>query len=308
MLSGGVSCDVFRVDLAQGPVCVKRALPRLRVAAEWNAPVERNHLEVEWLRFAVGVDPGLVPEVLGEDREAHLFAMTYLEPAYYPCWKTLLMEGAVELEFAAAVGAALARFHGASADSASVGARFDRRDLFRALRIEPYLLHTAKAHSDLAPRIQGLAYDVETAQIALMHGDVSPKNILRGPRGPVFLDAETACYGDPAFDLAFCLNHLLLKCVYAPAHMEGYCDSFDALRHAYLSGASWERPEVLDARAAALLSALILARIDGKSPAEYLVTERDRDFVRAAARAYIGWNEITLDRILADWRQRLVAR
>ena len=49
-----------------------------------------------------------------------------------------------------------------------------------------------------------------------MHGDVSPKNILVGWKGPVFLDAETTCYGDPAFDLAFCLTHLLLKCVWHP--------------------------------------------------------------------------------------------
>ena len=51
-LSGGVSCDVFRVELPQGPVCVKKALARLRVAAEWLAPVERVHNEVAWLRFA----------------------------------------------------------------------------------------------------------------------------------------------------------------------------------------------------------------------------------------------------------------
>jgi len=44
-----------------------------------------------------------------------------------------------------------------------------------------------------------------------VHGDVSPKNILVGPKGPVLLDAECAWFGEPAFDLAFCLNHLLLK-------------------------------------------------------------------------------------------------
>ncbi len=52
------------------------------------------------------------------------------------------------------------------------------------------------------------------AKIALVHGDVSPKKVPAGPRGPVFLDAECAWYGDPAFDLAFCLNHLLLKCLW----------------------------------------------------------------------------------------------
>ncbi|HWG70061.1 MAG TPA: hypothetical protein VN692_11650, partial [Steroidobacteraceae bacterium] len=39
-LTGGVSSDIWRIDLPNGPVCVKRALGKLRVAADWRAPVE----------------------------------------------------------------------------------------------------------------------------------------------------------------------------------------------------------------------------------------------------------------------------
>src|SRR5260221_18647 len=49
-LAGGVSSEIWRVDLARGPVCVKRALPRLKVAQLWEAPVERNRYEQEWIR------------------------------------------------------------------------------------------------------------------------------------------------------------------------------------------------------------------------------------------------------------------
>lgn len=52
-LPGGVSSDIWRVDLPQGPVCVKRALPRLKVEALWEAPVERNAYERAWIE-AVG--------------------------------------------------------------------------------------------------------------------------------------------------------------------------------------------------------------------------------------------------------------
>ena len=51
-LAGGVSSDIWQVDLPTGPICVKRALPKLRVAADWQAPVERNLYEARWMRAA----------------------------------------------------------------------------------------------------------------------------------------------------------------------------------------------------------------------------------------------------------------
>ena len=122
------------------------------------------------------------------------------------------------------------------------------------------------------------------AKVALVHGDVSPKNILVGPEGPMFLDAECAWYGDPAFDLAFCLNHLLLKCLAVPAATDGFLGSFDALAESYLGGIAWESPAALEARAAHLLPGLLLGRVDGKSPVEYLTAEDDKECVRQVAR------------------------
>ena len=81
----------------------------------------------------------------------------------------------------------------------------------------PYLLATARAHPDRAAALESLAETTARTKFTVVHGDVSPKNILIGPRGPVFIDAECAWFGDPAFDLAFCLNHLLLKCLWVPA-------------------------------------------------------------------------------------------
>ena len=113
------------------------------------------------------------------------------------------------------------------------------------------------------------------------------KNILIGPAGPVVLDAECAWYGDPAFDVAFCLNHLLLKCLWVPAATKGFLACFDAFADAYLAGADWESRTALEARAAALLPGLLLARVDGKSPVEYLTTDLQKDTVRRAATALL---------------------
>jgi len=304
-LTGGVSGDVFRVDLASGRICVKQALARLRVAAEWLAPVERIHSEVDWFRFAGGIEPGCVPRILAEDKTAHLFAMNYFEPAQYPGWKAQLFDGHVDSDFASAVGRAIASIHRASANRQDIAANFAHDEMFMALRIEPYLLYTATAHPDRAQRIEAMAQDLQRARIALMHGDVSPKNILVGPDGPIFLDAETACYGDPAFDLAFCLNHLLLKCIWAPAHASAYIRAFDALRHAYFSKADWEPAASLDARTAGLLAAFLLARIDGKSPVEYITDPRKKDFVRQAAREFLALSELTLSAMAGAWHSKV---
>ena len=44
---------------------------------------------------------------------------------------------------------------------------------------------------------------------------------------------------------------------------------------------------MLEARAAHLLPGLLLARIDGKSPVEYVTLETDKDRVRRVARALL---------------------
>jgi aminoglycoside phosphotransferase (APT) family kinase protein len=280
-LSGGVSCDVYRVEIGgRAPLVVKRALPKLRVEADWRAPPERAAAEVAWIKLVAGIDPDWVPAVRGEDRARHLFAMDYLP---WPVWKFELAAGRIAVDFARATGTALARIHGATAGRADTAGAFDNGAQFRALRLEPYLLFTAGRHPMIAEAIRDEAARIASARIALMQGDISPKNILCAPGGPVFLDAETACYGDPAFDLAFCLNHFLLKAVWHPEFTGGYAQSFRAFIDAYRAGVAWEAPSTIDRRAARLLPMLLLARVDGKSPVEYLTEAGDIAFVRAAA-------------------------
>jgi len=304
-LSGGVSCDVFLAELPSRRVVVKRALPKLRVAADWRAPPERSEAEAAWIRFVAGINPAWVPEILDEDHKRHIFAMSYLPPEQYPLWKAQLAEGQVDIGFAASVGAALARIHAATAGREDVAAAFDNRAQFHALRIEPYLLFSADKNPDVASTIRKIADSVESSSIALMQGDISPKNILRGPDGPVFLDAETACYGDPAFDLAFCLNHLLLKGAWHPQFANSLAGTFRALASAYFENARWEVRGGLERRTTALLSALLLARIDGKSPVEYLTESRQKEFVRGQATLFLLAKLDTLDAVIDYWTEVL---
>jgi aminoglycoside phosphotransferase (APT) family kinase protein len=304
-LTGGVSSDIWRVDLARGPVCVKRALAKLRVAADWRAPIERNAYEAAWMRHAAAIVPDAVPHLLGQDGKAGVLVMAYLPDDQYRGWKADLLAGRAEPEVAAAVGERLAKIHAGTAHEATIAAAFPTDRIFHDIRLEPYLEATARAHPDRAAALQRLVQVTATTRTALVHGDVSPKNILVGPKGPVFLDAECAWYGDPAFDVAFCLNHLLLKCLAAPAAAADFLGCFDALAEAYLGGITWEPAAALEARAAHLLPGLLLGRVDGKSPVEYLTAEADKERVRQVARGLLERPVGRLGAVRAAWRQQL---
>jgi Ser/Thr protein kinase RdoA (MazF antagonist) len=222
----------------------------------------------------------------------------------HPVWKEQLLAGDVQPATAAAVGALLARLHLASSHpsrQAELAAAFASGPNFYALRLEPYLVATAERHPALASQLHAMVHRTAGMRIALVHGDVSPKNILVGPAGPVLLDAECAWFGDPAFDLAFCLNHLMLKVLVQPGHAAALAASFSALTASYFGGVGFQSRAALERRAAALLPALMLARVDGKSPVEYLQGDEARERVRSAAVPLIGKPVATLAEVATPW-------
>ena len=300
-LTGGVSSLIVRVDTPRQSFCLKRALPQLKVAALWEAPVKRNRHEVAWLRFAAQHLPHAVPALLGEDPEDCLFAMAFLPSQQHPVWKKQLHAGVVNSQTAQQVAQCLATWHAASAGKANLAQAFDHDADFIAIRLDPYFHATALRHPDCAEALHDLVKQTLRNKHALVHGDVSPKNILVGPDGPVFLDAECAWYGDPAFDLAFVLNHLLLKCLWKPSHHAAYLDCFDALAHMYLSAVSWEDRTALEARTCALLAGMLLARVDGKSPVEYITTEHQREQVRRFAKPFLLQPATLLQTLRQHW-------
>jgi aminoglycoside phosphotransferase (APT) family kinase protein len=299
-LTGGVSSDLWQVSLPGRTLCVKGALARLKVAQEWLAPVSRNRVEYQWLQFAGTVAPTQVPEVLAYDEEDGLFAMQYLPPKDYPVWKDQLLAGQVDPAAAFDVGDLTGRLHSASTKDSTAAGRFATDDNFDALRIEPYFRVTARANRDLTDRILELGAVTAGTHLAVVHGDVSPKNILNGPHGPVLLDAECAWFGDPAFDVAFCLNHLLLKAIILPDHTVQLRRSARMLLDGYARHIDWEPAADLMGRVAALLPLLTLARVDGASPVEYL-TPPQRDLVRRNARALLSRPAAGIGTIIDDW-------
>lgn len=293
-LTGGVASDIAAVQLQEQRICMKFALPKLKVAEDWRAPVHRNAAEYAWLQVAAEILPESAVRLFGRSESLHGFAMEFLDGDEVYLWKAALLEEAPDHGEAAAVGEQLGRIHAASAAADFDTSAFHNRDDFRALRIEPYLSFTAGRLPELAPALNDLAEMLYASQQVLVHGDVSPKNILFRAGGPVMLDAECATMGDASFDPSFCLNHLVLKAIHLPRLRARLLVNVGDFWRAYSAHISWEPLAELERRICRLLPALMLARIDGKSPVEYL-DEGERSRVRELAIGLIRDPADTLD-------------
>ena len=142
---------------------------------------------------------------------------------------------------------------------------------FNELRIEPY-------HRTVATRYPSLAGAIESAIKALLdagprrtfvHGDFSPKNILLGDGGLFVIDFEVAHVGNPLFDVAFLISHLMLKSIRLPALSSLYRDCAARFLAAYSRSAPRLTP--VDSELGLQVGCLLLARTKGKSPVEYLL-------------------------------------
>ena len=283
-LTGGVSSEIYLVEDGDDRFVVKRALAKLKVAAEWFADVGRNAHEREFIRYVSRFLPTAVPALRESPEGRDYFAMEFLGDGFQN-WKQLLLKGEASVEHAAQAGELIAVIHRQSAGDEEAKCLFDTTANFIQLRIEPYLLATGVKHPDLQPLFEAEAARLAATRECLVHGDFSPKNILVNGGRMVLLDCEVAWYGDPAFDLAFLLNHFFLKALLHAPQEPGFRSMISAFWTAYQTT---RRTPELGARVAHLLLMLMLARVDGKSPVEYLDAPRQelvRDFVRTQLQA-----------------------
>jgi tRNA A-37 threonylcarbamoyl transferase component Bud32 len=262
-LGGGVSNIVLRVSSSRlGDVVVKQALPQLRVEREWLADPARTQTEAAALRIAATVDASWVPDVLDIDAE-HNVLVIRAAPAGVTDWKRLLLHGEVDLGIAGSLGTFLAKLHTGTTGIEGL----DSDELFEQLRLRPYFDSVAHRHARLAPALDEVCAALRRTRVCLVHGDASPKNVLVGLGMRWLIDFEVAHLGDPAFDVAFLCNHLLLKAHHLPQLRATFIAAIDVFLEAYRAAGG---PASLGVTTTRLLGALLIARVDGDSPAEYL--------------------------------------
>jgi Ser/Thr protein kinase RdoA (MazF antagonist) len=205
-------------------------------------------------------------------------------------------------DIALVAGRVLGRIHRASWGDEFAAETFDSTSNFFELRLDPYLLTTASRHPELATYLEAESQRIQETQLCLVHGDYSPKNMLIRDSRLVLLDCEVAWYGEPAFDAAFLLNHFLLKSLHFSVSPEPYLELVSCFWSAYAATLGEPFIEGLEARVVHLLPMLLLARIDGKSPAEYITDPQKKDLVRQFVAGILPGSPIALSEFLAIWR------
>ncbi|HEY6226838.1 MAG TPA: phosphotransferase [Verrucomicrobiae bacterium] len=322
LLGGGVSNIVLKVTSAQQNFVIKQALPKLRVAMDWQARIDRIFIERDALKELHAILPaGTVPAVLYEDPQNYLFAMT-AAPDDAKNWKTELMAGRVEPWVAEEAGWMLGEIHRRFQADERVRARFADSTNFIELRADPYFVTVGRHHPDLKPIVDAEIKALLETKWTLVHGDYSPKNILiradvaatedrerdpsirprRGrPQPRLFLiDCEVAHLGHPAFDAAFCLNHFCLKSVHFAQRKNAYLELARHFWRTYTANFATPRFDELSQRTVMQLGLLQLARVDGKSPAEYLTDSDKKEKVRRIGRMLLSKRPSRVEKAI-DW-------
>lgn len=312
LLTGGVSNVVMRVSRPNGSdFVIKQSRAQLRTQAEWFSQPERIWRERDVLDHLSHVTPpGVVPQLLFEDRDNFLIAMEAI-PREHLIWKSMLLDGVADPQIARRLGEILSAIHARTTNDLRLRDQLGDRTIFDELRLDPFYRFVAERQSELRPALNRLIDDTLATSVCLVLGDFSPKNILLVPtesgsdgQSPrlVLVDFETGHFGDPAFDLGFFLSHVLLKTIKHAVRADEFLEMVQSFWSAYRqAGAQWD-----ESRTVAHLAACLLARVDGKSTVDYL-TSAAQSFVRQATRDWLLTPPDDVNSLLNDLRRRLKA-
>ncbi len=277
VLEGGVSNKTVLIEMETGKgIVVKQALKKLRVKADWYSSPERIYKEAEGLRWFIKIIPQHVPEFLIEDREQHILGMTAI-PNPHKNWKSMLCNGEINQRHAEKFGHILAQIHNAVNTYPELSSVFEAQSFFETLRLEPYYAYSAEKVPETHSFLYNLIENTRKRRFSLVHGDYSPKNVLIYNRALFILDHEVVHFGDPAFDVGFALTHFISKANHFKSNSIAFFQMATSFWQAYIglidNNLYEENLELFSVQHSL---ACLLARVEGRSPLEYL-TEEERD-------------------------------
>lgn len=180
-----------------------------------------------------------------------------------------MLEGRIHPELGRELGLILAKWHNAAAISSEIKEEFMEGALFEQLRVAPFYRAVAAVNPQLTSVISALIAEITEVKTTLVHGDFSPKNIMATTENrPIVLDFEVAHTGNPVFDLAFLLAHLLCKVIRTEdeAEKELLLATATQFLNSYKVNTHLPVAESLPGH----IALIALARVEGVSPVNYL--------------------------------------
>jgi hypothetical protein len=286
---GGVSGTVAFVYAGGKPLIIKQALGQLKVKEEWLCDPNRMGIEYRSNEIYHRIVPDCAPEVYFYDGENYIYGREAV-PEDCSMWKADLMDGLLDFAVAEKAIKTLSLVHNGCASDREIAEVFADKTIFYELRISPYIEFTVEKYPELKDFADPIVVELMESGITLIHGDFSPKNIMVNGRGISVLDYEVAHYGHPSFDLAFFSNHFILKAVKNRQWAGAYLSMLEYMLEIYFSRVSYMPARDLENGFVRLLSLMMLARVDGKSPAEYITKEGDKALIRTMAFEIIDRN------------------
>ena len=296
-LEGGVSSDVFKVKTKKKIYCLKRSLPKLRVEKEWFVDTKRIKYEYLWLKHCKKIIPNSIPNVYKFNNKKNYLILEYLNENKYKNLKTEFLRKKINLKIITKISKDLFKIHKNSTGKNIKERFFNNSKNFYDLRLDAYFREVARVYPELNKKITKIIDNYKINSSTLIHGDFSPKNMLVYNKTIKYIDAETCNYGDPAFDLVFFANHLLIKSIHMPEKKNHFINSYKIFFDTYLNSLELSKRSIFLKRCIEMAPMMLLARIDGKSPVEY-IAKKQKNKIRLLAFELIENSPKSLDELI----------
>ena len=269
----GASSTIIMIIRETEKLVLKQALRRLKVKKEITAPLDRNLREQDCIDLMNSfLEPGIIPEIRFRDRDNCLFVMTSA-PDEAIQWKKMLLEGQVDLSIGVKIGQILAKIHNHTANNKKIYEQFKDNSIYILGRIDPCYREIQKAIPELREAMRKIIDGTVTRQEALCTEDFNPKNTLVKDRKFMLVDHEGAHYGDPSFDVGQFIAHIFLKSIHNWEIKDAYFDLVQSFWNGYCDEISVWSSKAFEPMVVKHTMAMMLGRVVGKLPVEYLVEE-----------------------------------
>ena len=279
-LEGGVSSEVYHVKTNKSEYCIKRSLKKLLVKKEWIADTNRIKFEYYWLNHCRNILNKNIPKTYEFNNKKKYIVMEYLNNSKYKTLKELYFKKIINLNTIRLISKHLYKIHSKS-NNYKIKILFKgNRNNFNDLRLDPYFNEVGRVYPKYKEYVKDLNKNYLINSSTLIHGDFSPKNILIGKNKIVYLDAECCNFGDPIFDLVFFSNHLLLKSIFIKDKSKEFIKSYIIFYKEYLKNLNAKKSKQYVDRIIKMTPIMMLARIDGKSPVEYIKSKKIKNTIR----------------------------